>query len=106
MMIAARRALIVGDTREAVLEAATAVELALASAIERRLAANGLHPDAIEDRLRATRMLGPLLRLAKQLDVPVSEHVYSAVVEPRNRVIHAGWRPNVPQTGEIPLVAR
>ncbi len=71
-----------GDYRVAVINAATALELAVTAALERVLEKSS------EPVLGQVRMLGPRLDLANKLGVPVPTAAQSRLLRLRNLVIH------------------
>jgi len=77
------------DYRLAVINAATAVELAISQAVRRVLG-----PDAAEAVLGQVRMLGPRIEIAHKLGVPIPAPASFPLLELRNRVIHRGERPS------------
>ncbi len=90
LLNAAFGALWLGNTRLAVLECATAIEVVLTAALIKQLA--GHAPDFVAYLLKRHQELGRKASLCKLLKVTLPEGIES-VVESRNRAIHAGVPP-------------
>lgn len=86
----ARSALLVGDRRQAILDAATAAELTLTDSVDRALSTSGLSVKAQSIVSKGFRMLGNRVRLAASLGISLPPKVKERLVESRNKVIHAG----------------
>lgn len=80
------------DTRQSLLAAATAVELAVGTWLTERLGQGG--KDLVDPILSQIRSLGPKLSVARKLGMSVGEHLQKTLVEPRNKVVHRGWAPD------------
>jgi len=91
MAITAQSAAALGDTRAAVLDAVTAVELALATWLQDRV--NPQRPDVRAALLKRVQMLGPRLQLARDWGLKLPSDFQQRLVKPRNRVAHEGWSP-------------
>jgi hypothetical protein len=89
LLTTARRAAATGNARLAVIDAATAAEVALTVGLSDRLSADAssLVVRALIDR---TRMLGPRLDLAKELGMAVPDRIRADLLDRRNAVIHRG----------------
>ncbi len=81
-------ALFEGDYRLAVINAATALELAVTSALARTLG------ESAGPVLAQVRMLGPRLELANRLGLPVPLGTHSQLLQLRNRVMHEAAVPS------------
>jgi hypothetical protein len=77
------------DYRLAVINAATAVELAITQAVGRVLG-----PGAGDAVLGQVRMLGPRIDIAHKLGIPITASTKFALLDLRNRVIHRGDLPS------------
>lgn len=87
----ARAALRRKHEREAVLHAATAVELVVEAALTDKLATLG--DDATEWLLKRIQSISARLQLAKTLGVPLPTTLQTDLIKPRNDVAHKGQRP-------------
>jgi hypothetical protein len=89
LMTSATRAATTADWRAAIIDAATAVEVALIAGMTTRLSdeASSRVAKALFD---ATPMLGRRLDLAKKLDMPLPPKIREDLVERRNAVVHRG----------------
>jgi hypothetical protein len=84
------------DYRPAVLDAATAVELALTHALSQRLRDRGADDEIVEALLRQ-RTLGALLQLGREFSLPAPTRINEDLVVLRNRVMH---RASIPTAKE------
>jgi len=92
-----------GRTRSAFLDAATAVELALATWLRDRI--NPQRPYASTAVLKRVPMLGPRLQFARDFGLIFPSDFQQRLLEPRNRVTHAGWSPSrQPRRQSLPRV--
>ncbi len=89
LLTTARRAAATGNPRLAVIDAATAAEVALTAGLADRLSAE-VSPQEAQARLERTRMLGPRLQLAQALSMTLPERIRTDLVDRRNTVIHQG----------------
>jgi len=89
LLTTAQRAAAIGDWRVATVDSATAAEVALTAGLTARLATNA-SPDTVKARIDRTRMLGPRLRLAKDLGMTLPSNIDNDLLSPRNAVIHRG----------------
>lgn len=89
MMTTAIRAAAIANWRAAIIDAATAVEVALTGGLSAELSAE-TSPRVIEKLLDATRTLGRRLDLAKKLGMPPPAKIRKDLVEHRNAVVHQG----------------
>lgn len=89
LLTTARRAAATGNARLAVIDAATAAEVALTAGLADRLSAEAT-PQEARARLERTRMLGPRLQLAQALGMTLPERIRADLVDRRNTVIHQG----------------
>jgi hypothetical protein len=89
LLTTARRAVANGNARLAVIDAATAAEVALAAGLSDRLSADA-SSQVVKALIDRTRMLGPRLDLAKELCLAVPDHIRADLVDRRNAVIHRG----------------
>ncbi len=89
LMTSAIRAATTANWRVAIIDAATAVEVALTAGMTTRLSgeASSRVTKALID---VTRMLAPRLDLAKKLDMPLPPKIKEDLVERRNAVVHRG----------------
>lgn len=84
----------IGDFRRAVLDAATATEIALALLLDRKTASAG--PDiskAVRDGVRGLVSLSDILRKTFK-ERGISPRVQIDIAEPRNKAIHSGSQPS------------
>jgi hypothetical protein len=89
LLTTARRAAAAGNARLAVIDAATAVEVALTAGLEDHLSGEA-SARVVRALIKGTRMLGPRLALAKDLGMPMPDRIQADLVERRNTVIHQG----------------
>jgi hypothetical protein len=89
LLSTARRAAAAGNARLAVIDAATAVEVALTAGLEDHLSGEA-SARVVRALIKGTRMLGPRLALAKDLGMPLPDRIQADLVERRNTVIHQG----------------
>lgn len=89
LLTTARRAAATGNARLAVIDAATAAEVALTAGLSGRLSAD-TSPQVIKILIDRTRMLGPRLDLAKELGMAVPDRIRADLLDRRNAVIHRG----------------
>lgn len=100
----ANAALMRGHYRKAVVDAGSAVEIALNRRIRQTLAsANEAY--VVEELLRSHPTLGRKLALAKRLGLEVPEDAQKELVEPRNRTVHRGETPDALAAGVAVHVA-
>jgi hypothetical protein len=90
------------DYRLAVINAATAVELAVTQAIGRRLAPAGA--DAAEAVLKQVRMLGARIALARKSGIQLPNST-EYIAEVRNEVVHRGEQPKHRDAGRVLEIA-
>lgn len=89
----ANQALMREHFRKAVVDAGSAVEIALTRRIREKLATkNEAH--VIEELLRSHPTLGRRLGLARKLGLDLPEDAHEELVEPRNRTVHRGETPD------------
>lgn len=88
-MTTATRAAATANWRAALIDAATATEVALTTGLTARISAetSSRVAEALIDR---TRMLGPRIDLAKDLDMALPARIHADLVERRNAVVHRG----------------
>lgn len=89
LLTTAKRAAATGNLRQAVIDAATAAEVALSSGLTDRLSAEA-SPNVVQALIDRTKMLGPRLSLAKDLGMTLPERIRPDLVEHRNAVVHRG----------------
>lgn len=89
LLTTARRAAATGNPRLAVIDAATAAEVALTAGLAGRLSAD-TPPRVAQALIKRTRMLGHRLDLAKDLGMTLPDRIHADLVERRNTVIHQG----------------
>jgi hypothetical protein len=89
LLTTARRTAATGNARLAVIDAATAVEVALTAGLEDRLSGEA-SPRVVQALIKGTRMLGPRLAPAKDLGMTLPDRIQADLVERRNTVIHQG----------------
>lgn len=90
LMVKAERAAFIGRTREAIINAATAVELAITTGLQERLFELAITSEVIQTILAQTKMLGPRIELAKQLDIEMPERIKPDLLSIRNIAVHSG----------------
>jgi len=83
------RAALDGNPRVAVIDAATAVEIALTAGLTETLSAEA-SPRITKALIDRTRMLGPRLDLAKDLGMTLPARMHADLLERRNTVVHRG----------------
>jgi len=81
------------DYRPAVLDAATATEIALTQGISRHLGHRGADAE-VKDLILRNRTLGGLIQLARELSLHLQSPVKTDLLELRNRVAHHGVAPD------------
>lgn len=106
LMIRAERAAFLERTREAVMDAATAVEIAITTGLHERLLELGTAPEVIQIILDRTKMLGPLIELAKQLHLELPDRIKPDLISVRNNVVHSGRPTSADQAWAAIRVAR
>ena len=89
LMTTAIRAAVTANWRVAIIDAATAVEVALTAGMATRLSdeASSRVTKALVDR---TRTLGNRVDLARKLGMPLPAKIKEDLVQPRNSVVHQG----------------
>jgi hypothetical protein len=100
---------IVNDSRRAVIEAGTASEVALASAITKRLAATGVSEDFVQKAIVNANGIAGLVSLYGSLggELAVSRNkVGDQLASTRNRAAHAGYVPTREETDRAYEIAR
>lgn len=100
----ARLALRRNDLRAAVLEAATAAELALQELLDARL--GGADNEVAGAIRQGNRELGRLTKLLGHLEVSLPSGLQTGLVDVRNRAIHRGDEPTEEQASEAVRLAR
>ena len=100
ILLEAYRAISYGDYRKAVIEAASAVEIALTNSIRDEFSKQGINfGDAL---LKKYRTLGGRFELMKILRIEVANNDYKALlIEPRNQVVHRGKTPDPDTTEKV-----
>jgi hypothetical protein len=83
------RAEATGHWRLAVIDAATAAEVALTTGLAVRLA-DEASPQVVQALIERTRMLGPRLDLARDLGMALPATIQNDLVKHRNAVVHRG----------------
>lgn len=89
----ANAALMRGHYRKAVVDAGSAVEIALNRRIRQKLAGDN-EAEVVEELLRSHPTLGRKLGLAKRLGLELPADAQQDLVEPRNRTVHRGETPD------------
>jgi hypothetical protein len=89
LMTSATQAATTANWRVAVIDAATATEVALTTGLTARLSAT-LSPGDVNEKLDGTRMLGPRIQLATTLGMPLPSRIKEDLVNYRNAVVHKG----------------
>jgi hypothetical protein len=92
LMAAARTALLTGLFRAAVVDAATAAEIALSAALWERLSTDA-SPEIARALLDATRTFGARIDLATKVGIDVPPKIRDELLPARNRAVHAGTTP-------------
>ncbi len=87
LMTSAIRAATTANWRVAILDAATATEVALTRGLKARLSAT-LPPRDAKKKLDSTHSLGPLIQLAKNQSMQLPARISEDLKNPRNDVIH------------------
>lgn len=90
LLTTATRAAATGNWRLAVIDAATAAEVALTTGLAARLSAEA-SPQVVRALTERTRMLGPRLDLARDLGMTLPARIHADLLERRNAVIHRGF---------------
>jgi len=89
-----RKSFLKGDYRRAILDSATAVEIAFTNLILKELETIG-KPQFTKKLLGKFRALGGRYELIKLLKIPVPKHNYNKdLIDPRNDTVHKGVVPN------------
>ena len=88
-MTTAIRAAITANWRVAIIDAATAVEVALTAGLIARLS-DEASSHVTQELLDKTRTLGGRLGLAKRLGMPLPDKINEDLVQRRNAVVHQG----------------
>lgn len=88
----ARDALLKGDERRAVIDAATAVEIAVSDALRSALGAT-MPPELMEAVMRRTWQIGARVDLARAAGLSISSDLESGLLKERNEVVHRGASP-------------
>lgn len=91
LLAAAEQAAATGNSRLAVIDAATAAEIALTVGLASRLSSEA-SPQVAQALTDRTRMLGPRLDLARDLGMAVPERIRPDLLESRNTAVHRGTR--------------
>lgn len=91
LLTTAKRAAAVGSPRLAVIDAATAAEVALTTGIANRLSIEA-SPKVVQTLLGRTRMLGPRIDLARDLGMTLPDRLGLDLMERRNTVMHRGTK--------------
>jgi len=91
LLTTANRAVATGNPRLAVIDAATAAEVALTTGLTYRLSAEAAS-HVVQVLIDRTRMLGPRLDLARDLGMTLPDRIRPDLVERRNAVVHRGTR--------------
>jgi hypothetical protein len=89
LLTTATRAQATGDWRLAVIDAATAAEVALTTGLTARLTTEA-SPRVVQVLIERTRMLGPRLDLARDLGMTIPSGIQADLVKHRNAVVHRG----------------
>src|SRR5690606_21145260 len=101
LLLDARTAVFEEDTRRAVIDAGTAAEVAVATAIGDRLRKVGLDTETIDTMVSQANGLIGLVDLFGSLrgDLPESrKRVMNELANPRNRAVHGGEQPTPAET--------
>lgn len=104
LMTTAVQAAMDANWRAAIIDASTAVEVALTGGMDARLSAEA-SPRVIKELIDATRMLGPRLDLAKKLGMPLPAGIKENLVQRRNAVVHQGAQATSAEAKAAILVA-
>jgi hypothetical protein len=89
LMTTATQAAATADWRVAIIDAATATEVALTTGLTAQLSAT-LSPHDVERRLASARMLGRRIDLARSLGMTLPARIQDDLVKHRNAVVHEG----------------
>ena len=89
LLTSAARAEATGNWRLAIIDAATAAEVALTTGLTARLSAEA-SPQVVQALIERTRMLGPRLHLARDLSMKLPARIHTDLLEHRNAVVHRG----------------
>ncbi|MGW2184064.1 hypothetical protein ACWCXX_40120 [Streptomyces sp. NPDC001732] len=89
LLTTAMRAAATGERRLALIDAATAAEVALTNGITARLSTQ-YPPLEVRARIERARMLGPRMRLAEGLGMTLPARIRDDLLKPRNSVVHSG----------------
>jgi hypothetical protein len=89
LLTTAARAAATSNWRVAVIDAATAAEVALTTGLTAHLSAEA-SSQVVRALIERTRMLGPRLDLAKDLGMTLPARIHADLLEQRNAVIHRG----------------
>jgi hypothetical protein len=100
LMTSAIRAATTANWRVAIIDAATATEVALTRGLTARLSATLSSPD-VEKKLDGTHSLGPRIQLARNLKMHLPDRISEDLKNPRNDVVHR----DKPMTGDDVQVA-
>lgn len=92
-----------GSTRRAVIDAGTAVELAITELLRVRL--HDVNQEVFEQLLAGHRMLGARTTLLQKLGGTLPADTRAKLVEPRNRATHLGTNPAPEESREALLIA-
>lgn len=89
LMTTATRAAVAANWRVAIIDAATATEVALTTGLAARLSTT-LSSSGVKKKLDSTRMLGPLLGLARDLGMSLPPKIDKDLKNVRNTLVHQG----------------
>jgi hypothetical protein len=89
LLATAKRAAATGNPRLAVIDAATAAEVALTTGLTDRLSAEA-SSQVVRVLIDRTKMLGPRLDLARDLGMTLPDRIRTDLVDRRNAVVHRG----------------
>jgi hypothetical protein len=89
LMTTATRAATTANWRVAVIDAATATEVALTTGLTAELSVT-LSSGDVKKKLDGTRMLGPRIQLARTLGMSLPARIQEDLVDYRNTVVHKG----------------
>jgi hypothetical protein len=90
------------NPRLAVIDAATAAEVALTTGLTDRLSAETSSQVVVQALTDRTRMLGPRLGLARDLGMTLPERINPDLVDRRNAVDHRGTSSRQSVSGAVP----
>lgn len=105
LLAEAQRAAAIGNWRVAIIDAATAAEIALTTGLTAKLTADA-SPDVVKALIDRTRMLGPRVSLAKDLGMTLPLDIHTDLLTPRNALVHRGAETTGPQAWSAIAVAR